>query len=39
MTTTRLNDLRQYSDVVRSRSGESVIVRFVELRDAEALQN
>ena len=39
MTTMRLNDLRQYSDVVRSRSGEPVNVRFVEPRDAEALQN
>jgi GNAT superfamily N-acetyltransferase len=39
MTTMRLNDLRQYSDVLRSRSGEPVNVRFVEPRDAEALQN
>ena len=39
MTTMRLNDLRQYSDVVRSRSGEPVNVRFVEPRDAEALQS
>jgi len=39
MTTMRLNDLRQYSDVVRSRSGAPVNVRFVEPRDAEALQN
>jgi hypothetical protein len=39
MTTMRLDDLRQYSDVLRSRNGEVVTVRFVEPRDAEALQN
>ena len=39
MTTMRFDDLRQYSDVVRARSGEAVTVRFVEPRDAEALQN
>jgi GNAT superfamily N-acetyltransferase len=39
MTTMRLDDLRQYSDVLRSRHGEVVTVRFVEPRDAEALQN
>jgi len=39
MTTLRLDDLRQYSDVLRTRSGEVVTVRFVEPRDAEALQN
>jgi GNAT superfamily N-acetyltransferase len=39
MTTMRLDDLRQYSDVLRSRHGEAVTVRFVEPRDAEALQN
>ncbi|NOJ46688.1 GNAT family N-acetyltransferase [Bradyrhizobium archetypum] len=39
MTTMRLDDLRQYSDVLRSRHGEAVTVRFVEARDAEALQN
>ena len=39
MTSLRLDDLKQYSDVLRSRSGEPVIVRFVEPRDAEALQN
>jgi RimJ/RimL family protein N-acetyltransferase len=38
MTTMRLDDLRQYSDVLRSRRGEAVTVRFVEPRDAEALQ-
>jgi GNAT superfamily N-acetyltransferase len=39
MTTMRLDDLRQYSDVLRSRHGEAVTVRFVEPRDAEALQD
>jgi RimJ/RimL family protein N-acetyltransferase len=39
MTTMRFGDLRQYSDALRARSGEAVIVRFVEPRDAEALQN
>ena len=39
MTTMRLDDLRQYSDVLRSQRGDTVTVRFVEPRDAEALQN
>jgi len=39
MTTMRLDDLRQYSDVLRSRHGKAVTVRFVEPRDAEALQS
>ena len=39
MTTIRFYDLRQYSDVLRARNGEVVTVRFVEPRDAEALQN
>ena len=39
MTTMRLGDLRQYSDVLRARNGEVVTVRFVEPGDAEALQN
>jgi len=39
MTTMRFDDLKQYSDVLRARSGETVTVRFVEPRDAEALQN
>ena len=38
MTTLRFDDLRQYSDVLRSRSGSPVTVRFVEPRDAEELQ-
>jgi GNAT superfamily N-acetyltransferase len=39
MTTLRFDDLRQYSDVLRLRHGLPVTVRFVEPRDAEALQN
>ena len=39
MTTMRFDDLRQYSDVLRARSGEAVTVRFIEPRDADALQN
>jgi GNAT superfamily N-acetyltransferase len=39
MTSFRFDDLRQYSDVLRWRSGNAVTVRFVEPRDAEALQN
>jgi len=39
MTTMRLDDLRQYSDVLRTRNGDAVTVRFVEPRDAGALQN
>ena len=39
MTTLRFDDLRQYSDVVRSRKGEAITVRFVEPRDGEELQN
>jgi RimJ/RimL family protein N-acetyltransferase len=35
----RFDDLKQYSDVLRTRSGESVTVRFVEPRDGEELQN
>jgi GNAT superfamily N-acetyltransferase len=35
----RFDDFRQYSDVLRARSGEAVTVRFVEPRDADALQN
>jgi GNAT superfamily N-acetyltransferase len=39
MTTMRFDDLKQYSDVLRSRHGEAVTVRFVEPRDAGALQD
>jgi GNAT superfamily N-acetyltransferase len=38
MITIRLDDLKQYSDVLRLRGGKSVTVRFVEPRDGEALQ-
>jgi GNAT superfamily N-acetyltransferase len=33
------DDLRQYSDALRSRKGEEVTVRFVEPRDGEELQS
>lgn len=39
MTTLRFDDLRQYSDVLRTRDGRPVTVRFVEPRDAEELQS
>jgi RimJ/RimL family protein N-acetyltransferase len=39
MTTLRFDNLEQYSDLLRSRSGEPITVRFVEPRDAEELQN
>jgi GNAT superfamily N-acetyltransferase len=39
MTALRFDDLRQHSDVLRLRSGKSLTVRFVEPRDAEALQS
>jgi RimJ/RimL family protein N-acetyltransferase len=39
MTRLRFDDLKQYSDVLRSRRGDAVTVRFVEPRDAEELQN
>src|SRR6201994_4616111 len=39
VTTLRFDDLRQYSDTLRSRQGEAVTVRFVEPRDGEELQN
>jgi GNAT superfamily N-acetyltransferase len=39
MKALRFDDLKQYSDVVRSRGGEPVTVRFVEPGDAEELQN
>jgi GNAT superfamily N-acetyltransferase len=38
MTTFRPNDLRQHSDVLRTRTGKPVTVRFVEPQDADALQ-
>lgn len=39
MTALRFDDLKQYSDIVRARSGELVTLRFAEPRDAEELQN
>jgi GNAT superfamily N-acetyltransferase len=39
MSTMRFDDLRQYSDVLRARNGDAITVRFVEPRDADALQN
>ncbi len=39
MTTLRLDDLRQHSDVLRARNGAPVTVRFVEPRDAEELRH
>jgi GNAT superfamily N-acetyltransferase len=39
MTALRFDNLEQYSDVLRSRRGDAVTVRFVEPRDAEGLQN
>jgi GNAT superfamily N-acetyltransferase len=39
MTSLRLEDLAQYSDTLRARSGEKVTVRFVEPGDAQQLQN
>jgi RimJ/RimL family protein N-acetyltransferase len=38
MATFRLDNLKQYSDVLRARRGEAVTVRFLEPRDAEELQ-
>jgi GNAT superfamily N-acetyltransferase len=38
MTALRFDDLRQYSDILRLRSGKSLKVRFVEPGDAGALQ-
>jgi GNAT superfamily N-acetyltransferase len=39
MSTLRLEDLKQYSDTLRTRQGESLNVRFVEPRDTEELQH
>ena len=39
MTALRLDDLKQYSDVLRARDGRAVTVRFVEPRDAGELQS
>jgi RimJ/RimL family protein N-acetyltransferase len=39
MTIFRFDDLKQYQDVLRSRDGQAVTVRFIEPRDGEELQN
>jgi len=39
MSTLRLDDLKQYSDTLRTRKGEALTVRFVEPRDTEELQH
>ncbi len=39
MTVLRLEDLRQHSDLLRTKSGASITVRFVEPHDAENIQN
>ena len=39
MVAIRLNDLKQYSDVLLTRSGKPLTVRFVEPGDAGALQD
>jgi GNAT superfamily N-acetyltransferase len=39
MIALRFDDLTQYSDVLRTRSGDAVTVRFVEPGDGEELQN
>ena len=39
MSTLRLDDLKQYSDVLRTRQGEPLNVRFIEPRDTEELQH
>jgi RimJ/RimL family protein N-acetyltransferase len=38
MTALQFDDLRQHSDILRLSTGKSLTVRFVEPRDAEALQ-
>jgi GNAT superfamily N-acetyltransferase len=38
MIALRLDDLRQHSDILRLRTGQTLMVRFVEPDDAEALQ-
>lgn len=39
MSTYRLEDLKQYSDMLRTRQGEALDVRFVEPRDIDELQH
>src|SRR5258707_11511849 len=38
MVALQFKDLRQHSDILRLRNGKSLTVRFVEPRDADALQ-
>jgi GNAT superfamily N-acetyltransferase len=39
MSTLRLEDLKQYADVLRTRHGERLHVRFLEPRDTDELQH
>ncbi|MET3909162.1 GNAT superfamily N-acetyltransferase [Bradyrhizobium sp. S3.3.6] len=39
MSTLRLEDLKQYSDALRTRQGDAINVRYVEPRDTEELQH
>ncbi len=39
MSTYRLEDLKQYSDTLRTRQGDAISVRFVEPRDTDELQH
>lgn len=39
MSAYRLDDLKQYSDTLRTRQGEALDVRFVEPRDTDELQH
>ena len=39
MSTYRLEDLKQYSDTLRTRQGQALRVRFVEPRDTDELQH
>ncbi|MCP3475305.1 GNAT family N-acetyltransferase [Bradyrhizobium sp. CCGUVB1N3] len=39
MSTLRLDDLKQYSDTLRTRHGDALTLRFVEPRDTEELQH
>ena len=39
MSTLRLDELKQYSDTLRTRDGEALTVRFVEPGDTEELQH
>ncbi|AWM03579.1 GNAT family N-acetyltransferase [Bradyrhizobium amphicarpaeae] len=39
MTALRLEDLKQYSDTLRTREGKALSVRFVEPRDIDELQH